>query len=416
MSKQTGESILVVMDSYYPDSRATTHIMCRLLETMTDRFKIYVVCLNLLGHSRGEQPAEHNGVFIEYVTPLKREASIRYCFLKLRAKLAKRKCLRRYGTKYYYETLYAYAQQIKKLVKKTRAKKIISVATPTDIHICAEMVASSFRGMEWFPVSFDPHAYNYGYSEEMRKKFRHEEEVLYQRAKRVFFLKQSEKDYENSAFKDKITYFDLPLFFADGKENVKTAPKEQVPKTPMKLVYTGSIYRTIRNPEYMLEVLSRLSDVDFKLYVIGSFYGWNEDTGSFLKEWKEKYGEKIAFLDRVSREEVAEYLSQADVLLNIGNTTENQCPSKVLDYIASGKPILHFRKIGPCSSMRYLEKYPNVCIVDEREEIEKSASEIRRFLKQAPGRRIGVERLCELYAECRIEYIANLFLKYLNGN
>ena len=51
-------------------------------------------------------------------------------------------------------------------------------------------------------------------------------------------------------------------------------------------------------------------------------------------------------------------MAEADVLVNIGNRTSYQLPSKVVEYAAFGKPILNFLASPDDSSAVFLSKYP----------------------------------------------------------
>ena len=413
MIEQNKKSLLVLMDSYYPDSRATSYIMRRILESLRNRYKIYIYCLELLNReNENNRPKEHNGIKIEYANFVNTKSLLKRICIKVKSTIVERKYKRKFGTFYNYYKLSVYMKQIKKFIKANKINKVISVASPADIHICAAMLISSCKEITWFPVSFDPHAYDYRYSKSMRVKFEKEEKIVYKKAKRIFFLRQFEKDYGSSDFKEKISYFDLPLFL-NNNNNVVQVVNDRSESKMLKIVYTGSMYKNIRNPEYAFETLSSLKDIDFRLYVIGGFSGWNNELNGYLEKWKIQFGNKIVFIDRMSREEIARFFVQGDFFINIGNTTHNQCPSKVFDYIAYGKPIIHFKKIENCSSMHYLKSYPLVCIVDENEDMSKSASRIRDFIKKMQGQRVELSTLKNLYKECNVKHIANLFSQYI---
>ena len=65
------------------------------------------------------------------------------------------------------------------------------------------------------------------------------------------------------------------------------------------------------------------------------------------------------------------------LLLSIGNTNKYQLPSKVIEYISLGKPVLHFAEIQDDPLYKFQDLFGNFKIID------KSASnkEINEFLK-----------------------------------
>lgn len=405
--------MVVVMDSYYPTSRATTYIMEQILDRFSKHFEIYVFVLDLLKiDDNGKKPDEHNGIHIRYADSDVYYKSPRSLPVKLKSKLLMAFYRAKYGVKYQYDLLYLYAKQIKKLAKEINATKIISVASPTDIHICTDMSLTGMHSIEWFAFSFDPHAYNANYSEDFRKKLKREEIKLYKKAERIFMLRQSESDYRESCLSDRIIFFDIPMF-KDHYPTDKTRIKKPEENNAVKIVYVGTLYRSIRNPDYMFNLFSKLSDLNFVLYIIGWFSGWGEKLNSYEQELSDTFGNKICIIDRVSRDEVKDYLYDADFLINLGNTTENQCPSKVMDYILTGKPIIHFRKTENCSSMLYFEKYNNLCVIDEKDGESHNLMKIRHFLSANRGTAIDREEILDLYAQNDIEYISSKLLSFL---
>ena len=58
---------------------------------------------------------------------------------------------------------------------------------------------------------------------------------------------------------------------------------------------------------------------------------------------------------------------EADVLINIGNTTTFQLPSKLIEYASMSKPILNISSVNGDSSTKFLSSYPlakNIYIED----------------------------------------------------
>ena len=55
----------------------------------------------------------------------------------------------------------------------------------------------------------------------------------------------------------------------------------------------------------------------------------------------------------------------SDILVNIGNATKYQLPSKLVEYVSTGKPILNITSILDDSSDAFLSSYPmakTVCL------------------------------------------------------
>ena len=281
--KLNKKNIVVVMDTYFPDSRATTHIMQRILEQLSGLYEIYVFTLNLFNHTFEELPSQHNGIHISYA-----DLPTKNLFLKIMSKFAVLAYKVKYKTTYQYAKLYIFSKQIEQLMNETGAKTLISVSTPTDIHICAEMALKGSGYPEWIPVCFDPHAYNSDYSPALRESFKKEELILYAKAKRIFMVSQSKKDYADNPLKEKITFFELPTEFFDPLPN-PMQPQELGSDKPIKIMYIGNIYNSKRNPDYMLTLFSKVKEPNFDFNIVGAFSGYGDNLAKYQKKWTEQF-------------------------------------------------------------------------------------------------------------------------------
>jgi glycosyltransferase involved in cell wall biosynthesis len=111
------------------------------------------------------------------------------------------------------------------------------------------------------------------------------------------------------------------------------------PQSPIKLGYFGALYAPVRTPEAFLDLLEKTCalrpDLQGKIEV--HFYG------EIFPEFFEKLTSQpaIRLHGLRPREEVQKAIRDMDILLNIGNTTDFQLPSKAVEYLAAGKPILN---------------------------------------------------------------------------
>ena len=61
---------------------------------------------------------------------------------------------------------------------------------------------------------------------------------------------------------------------------------------------------------------------------------------------------------RTSHKTAVQAMFEADILVNIGNSTSYQLPSKIIEYMATGKPILNLTTIKNDTSSKKLHNYP----------------------------------------------------------
>ena len=87
-----------------------------------------------------------------------------------------------------------------------------------------------------------------------------------------------------------------------------------------------------------LSLVKKNNEFEFSWYV-------NEDSEKIIKSC-DIISNKHSFYSHVSREDAQQLMvNSAHCLLSIGNKNPNQIPSKVNEYLATGKPIIHFTEI-----------------------------------------------------------------------
>lgn len=57
----------------------------------------------------------------------------------------------------------------------------------------------------------------------------------------------------------------------------------------------------------------------------------------------------------------------ADVLLSLGNAYDNQMPSKLFGYFATGKPVLHLAVSDSDPTLPYLTRYPLALVLHAKD-------------------------------------------------
>lgn len=179
-------------------------------------------------------------------------------------------------------------------------------------------------------------------------------------------------------------------------------------KNAIRAVYAGYMYSKIRNPEYSLRLFSSLKESNTKLYIIGS--GSADITDNFAK----KEPNKIACLGVMPLEQTLEYIESADILLNIGNSDISFIPSKIFDYISTGKAIVNIYKSKDCPTLRYFEKYSNsVSIYEDADNFEENLQRLEKFILSNCDTRLQYEEIQRNFYSCTAEFVANEFSRIL---
>lgn len=140
-------------------------------------------------------------------------------------------------------------------------------------------------------------------------------------------------------------------------------PAVRSPTAPVRLVFVGTLYKSLRSPRYLLQCFTAMvrSRPDKRLEL--HFYGSVNDCADQLAAYTVSEASGVRVHGLVDRQTVFQAMVDADVLVNIGNESESQLASKVIEYMAMGKPILNFISIARDTSMEALANYPGALTV-----------------------------------------------------
>lgn len=166
------------------------------------------------------------------------------------------------------------------------------------------------------------------------------------------------------------------------------------------VVCTGSKNEIVRNSDYTLAVCRQLQDLPVQFHFVG--YGWEEE-GKVRKEGN------CLFYPPHSPQSAKNLQLNGDFLLNIGNTVTNQLPSKVLEYISTGKPVINFYKSEGCPAKALLSNAVAINI-PEQGDIDAQAEALADFLREANPARSFAE-IADAYCAYTPEYVVKNFLK-----
>jgi hypothetical protein len=157
-------------------------------------------------------------------------------------------------------------------------------------------------------------------------------------------------------------------------------------KAAIRLVYIGRLYRENRNPDFLLALFHRLLASDRSDPLELHFFGSINDCRDVIEPYKALYNNKIYLHGSVSHTTALRAMGEADILVNIGNANPHQLPSKVVEYAATGKPILNVAIKSTDSSASFFLNYP-LCLSLYRESDEVTKAQIDSILDFIEKRR-----------------------------
>jgi len=142
-----------------------------------------------------------------------------------------------------------------------------------------------------------------------------------------------------------------------------TPPRARQPDGVLRLVYVGTLYRQLRSPTFLLACATALNQSYPYMPLEVHFYGALNDCGEQLSAYTDIAATFVFAHGMVDRVAVQQSMVDADVLVNIGNDSEAQLPSKVVEYMAVGRPILNIISIEKDTSVAALADYPSVLTI-----------------------------------------------------
>lgn len=300
---------------------------------------------------------------------------------------------------------------IKYVCNMEKIDVMIPVYTQIDTLIAAKKIKASNPDIKYYPYFLDSLSGGYGpkyFTRQMitTRGFKWEK-FLVRNADRIFVMLSSKKHYQfykNSInYYSKLRFLDLPLFIPFPQVNNRS---ELLSENKINLLYIGSIPSNIRNPQFFFDVFMNTSNSNFHLTIIGT------NTCPALIEKAIKKDKRISVYPSINHDKALEAMKTADILVNLGNNSKYMTPSKIFEYMSAQKPIVSTAPIYEEPSIKYLEKYPNACILYENDkDIPQLAETLENFINENIGITVPIEKIRQSFylnsPQCFIKYITS---------
>ena len=226
-----------------------------------------------------------------------------------------------------------------RLARRFRPDVIYSTGGPVTAHIAAERVSRE-QGMPWIAEFQDP--LRTGTSSRNRREsalHRRTEKLVAEHADAVIYLTRELRD----STRKRISFKGNVETIYAGSPPVGESP--QVDKTEdserVRLVHIGTLSST-RNLKGILTALDVLNTDNSKILDTLGIYQYGH-ADKAVETSSRKYPEHIHLMGRVSHQEALEIMTKSEALLLIqdrSDISKETIPSKVYEYLNSGRPIL----------------------------------------------------------------------------
>lgn len=178
-------------------------------------------------------------------------------------------------------------------------------------------------------------------------------------------------------------------------------------KNKIRLLFTGWMYSEIRSPEYFLKIVSGLDN-----RFIVTFMG--KECEKLHERYNVRSKAQIVTIPQQPYKTALQAMADADILINIGNSVPVHMPSKTLEYINTGKPMVNFYKFAGCPTLYYTKRYPLALnMFEEESDIDSAAVCFVRFCEENVGKTVERNFIEREYADCTPQYIVQKILENL---
>lgn len=241
---------------------------------------------------------------------------------------------------------------------------IISVSLPFTSHLCAYLIQKKIQA-DWFMDIGDPFSLKTNSPENNKfiyfylNKFY--ERKFYQKASKIIFTHNEVAELHKTKFKidqSKIV-IGYPVALVN-EEYVKISQNFNYKIKPLKIGYFGALTNSVREPKNYINSIANIYDdhIDHEWYI-------NKESKKLFSSVKNLSHHQ--FFDIVPRKDAIEIMiKKIHILLSIGNLNKYQMPSKVIEYLSLGKPVLHFAEIEDDPLYNFEELFDNLMVINNK--------------------------------------------------
>ena len=241
---------------------------------------------------------------------------------------------------------------------------IISVSLPFTSHLCAYILQKRISA-NWYMDIGDPFSLKINSPENNKIIYsylnKYYEKKFYQNASKIIFTHNEVAELHQNKFNIERTKIVIgyPIALLNEKR-IKNSLNFNYEDTPLKIGYFGAFTKSVREPNnYIISIANSLDDdIKHEWYI-------NKESKKYFTSIKNISSHE--FLDILPREIALEVMvSKMHVLLSIGNFNKYQMPSKVIEYISLGKPVLHFAEIADDPLYNFNDLFDNLKIINSK--------------------------------------------------
>jgi hypothetical protein len=280
---------------------------------------------------------------------------------------------------------------------------IISVSLPFSSHVAAYIINKEKR-KKWIMDIGDPFSLKSNAFENNKYFYKslnyYFENKFFNMADQIVFT-HKEASLEHKKFfniNNKKIVIGNPIS-AFNKDVFQSSKTYNYKIEPIKIAYFGIMTKGVRSPDEVLKYFQNL-DYVFHWYT-------NPDSKNMILQNNIDQNKHL-FFDMVSRDEALEIMvASFHCLLSVGNLNPAQLPSKVIEYISTGKPVIHFAEIADDPVFRISEKFENLIVITKQSDPLIVNEQLRKVFQNID--KFDIEKFNDNYSAEAITKKLNIF-------
>jgi glycosyltransferase involved in cell wall biosynthesis len=257
---------------------------------------------------------------------------------------------------------FAARSKARELLAAIRPEAVVSVSPPfTAVAVGRSLARRSRRESRWLIDLGDP----FSFADEAPPNNFHIYRGLNIRFERSCFAAADSVSVTTPETRDRYA----ALFPESAQKIIVIPPLVALPETGggtvhagrsdrRQLAFLGRLYPTIRPPDFLLALFAALAEAPAGERYELHFYGETWECEASFAPYRHMLGRNLFVHGAVPRERAASAMRSAYALVNIGNDTRYQLPSKIVEYAMTGRPILNLVAHPDDSSARFLARHP----------------------------------------------------------
>lgn len=281
--------------------------------------------------------------------------------------------------------------QARRLLSQDRYDAILTVSPYFTAHLIGMRIHKEFPQTRWLVDIGDPFSYLEFEHPNNRRLYNalnyRSEQRVFRHAHAVTVTTKETLNRYAVLFPDCATKLHVipPLLSKSASED--NPPPIFPEDRKVRLMYVGRLYRDVRSPDFLLRLFTALLDTALGDRLELHFIGDTREVGASFVSYSSLIGKKILLHGTISHGMAEQMMREANILVNIGNKTSYQLPSKVVEYANTGRPILNLAQIEKDSSAAFFETYPAVLnLLDSKEaDFNQHVKDLNKFINEPPS-------------------------------